>query len=495
MSRASRILPAAALAGVLMLAGCAGGSGGSADTTLDVGLVLEPSNLDIRHTSGAALEQALVDNVYEGLVTRGENGDVVSSLASEWEISDDGLTYTFTLQDGVTFHDGSAMTADDVVTSLADTKNDESSTGAKDLTAIQDIAAQDDGTVVITLAEPSINFLFLLTGPGGLVFKSGDDTNLKTAENGTGPFTLGEWIQKDSISLERYDDYWGEPAGTDEVVLHYIPDANALVNAGLDGTLDVLTGVNADLLPQLEDEFTVTQGETTDKFILAFNGKDAALSDLRVRQALRMAIDHDAILATVGAGQTQFGPIPRLDPGYEDLSDTTSFDPEGARALLEEAGVSGLTLTLTFPNVYDTQLSSLLVSMFKDIGVTLKVDTVEFSAWLNDVYTNRDYQLSFVNHVEPRDFDSWSNPDYYYSLTDADALAEVQGLYADAMRETDTDASAKLLAEAARIVAEQAPADWLFTRADIIATAPGVEGFPTAATSTRLKLAGVTLTD
>jgi peptide/nickel transport system substrate-binding protein len=490
MSGAARILPAVALAGVLVLTGCAGGSD---DTTLDVGLVLEPSNLDIRHTSGAALEQALVDNVYEGLVTRGEDGDVVPALAKEWTISDDGLTYTFALRDGVTFHDGSAMTSDDVVTSLTETKNDESSTGAKDLAAIQDVSAPDDDTVVVTLAEPNINLLFTLTGPGGLVFKSGDDTDLKTAENGTGPFTLGEWIQKDSISLERYDDYWGEAAGTAEVVLHYIPDPNALVNAGLDGTLDVLTGVSAELVPQLEDDFTVTQGETTDKFILAFNGKDDALSDLRVRQALRMAIDHDAILKTVGAGQTQFGPIPRLDPGYEDLSDTTSFDPEGARALLEEAGADGLTLTLTFPNVYDTKISSLLVSMFKDVGVTLKVDTVEFSAWLNDVYSNRDYQLSFVNHVEPRDFDSWSNPDY--SLTDPDALAEVQDLYADAMRQSDTDASAELLAEAARIVAEQAPADWLYTRADIIATAPGVDGFPTAATSTRLRLAGVTLAE
>ncbi|GGO62531.1 ABC transporter substrate-binding protein [Microbacterium nanhaiense] len=492
MPGAARILPAAALVGVLALAGCAGRP---ADTTLDIGLVLEPSNLDIRHTSGAALEQALVDNVYEGLVTRGENGDVVAALAKDWSVSDDGLEYTFVLQEGVTFHDGSPMTADDVVTSLTETKNDESSTGAKDLAAIEEVSAPDDGTVVITLAEPNINLLFLLTGPGGLIFKSGDDTDLKTAENGTGPFTLGEWIQKDSISLERYEDYWGEPAGPSEVVLHYIPDPNALVSAGLDGTLDVLTGVSAELTPQLEGDFTVTQGETTDKFILAFNGKEEPLDDLRVRQALRMAIDHEAILTAVGAGETQFGPIPKLDPGYEDLSDTTSFDPEGARALLAEAGVEDLTLTLSFPNVYDTKISSLLVSMFKDIGVTLEVDTIEFSAWLNDVYSNRDYQLSFVNHVEPRDFDSWSNPDYYYSLSDPDALAEVQGLYADAMRETDADASAQLLAEAARIVAEQAPADWLYTRADIIATAPGVEGFPTAATSTRLRLAGVTLAE
>src|SRR5690606_15696549 len=301
------------------------------------------------------------------------DGGIVPVLASEWDVSDDGLTYTFTLQKGVTFHDGTPMTADDVVTSLTETKADESATGAKDLAAIEAVSSPDENTVVVTLAEPNINLLFLLTGPGGLVFKSGDTTDLKTAANGTGPFTLGEWIQKDSISLERNDDYWGTPAGTEEVVFHYIPDANALVSAGLDGSLDVLTGIQPDLAPKLDGEFTVTQGETTDKFLLAFNGKDPALADVRVRQALRMAIDHDAILTTVGAGEKLNGPIPKLDPGYEDLSDVVSFDPDGARALLAEAGADGLTLTLTMPNVYPTYFATLLTSMFKDVGVTLKV--------------------------------------------------------------------------------------------------------------------------
>src|SRR5690606_35788260 len=118
------------------------------------GLVLEPSNLDIRHTSGAALEQALVDNVYQGLVSRGADGGIVPVLASEWDVSDDGLTYTFTLQKGVTFHDGTPMTADDVVTSLTETKADESATGAKDLAAIEAVSSPDENTVVVTLAEP-----------------------------------------------------------------------------------------------------------------------------------------------------------------------------------------------------------------------------------------------------------------------------------------------------------------------------------------------------
>lgn len=501
MAPASRLTLVALLAaGAVVLAGCSNASDpeptGKVDpnATLAVGLQLEPTNLDIRHTSGAALEQALIDNVYQGLVARDDDGGVEPSLASDWTVTDDGRTYTFTLEQGVTFHDGAEFGADDVTASLDTVRSDESMIGYADLQSIESVAAPDDGTVKVTLSEPNQNFLFLLTGPAGVILDTDDTTDLKTDANGTGPFTLANWSQGDSITFERYDDYWGKPAGVAEVVFSYIPEATALVNAGLDGSLDVLTAVEADLAPQLEDTFEVTEGETTDKFILAFNGREEPLDDIRVREALRLAIDRDAILERVGAGETQFGPIPVLDPGYEDLSDTISYDPDRARDLLAEAGATDLTLELTVSNTYPTYLSTLLVSMFDEVGVTLEVNTVEFSTWLNDVYSNADYELSLVNHVEPRDFHTWTNPDYYYALADDDALAKVQELYGEAMRETDPEASADLLAQAARVVAEQHPADWLFTRSDIVAIAPGVENFPVASTSTRLDVSEVTVT-
>src|SRR5690606_29474670 len=135
------------------------------DATLRVGLVLEPSNLDIRRTSGAALEQILVDNVYEGLVTRTPDGEIVPSLASDFEVSDDGLTYTFTLHDGVTFHAGGELTASDVVASFQEVAADEAFVGHADLAGVASIEAPDDATVVITLDQPNQNFLFALTGP------------------------------------------------------------------------------------------------------------------------------------------------------------------------------------------------------------------------------------------------------------------------------------------------------------------------------------------
>jgi len=459
------------------------------DATLHVGLVLEPTNLDIRHTSGAALEQILIDNIYEGLVTRTQDNEIEGRLASDYEVSDDGLTYTFTLNDGIVFHDGTALTSADVVASYETVRTDATVQGNAEFAAVTSITAPDPTTVEIVLSEPNQNFLFALTGPAGLVFKSGDTTDLKTAENGTGPFTLTRWNKGSTITFSRSEAYWGEAAGVAQVEFQYIPDFTAGVNAALAGDVDVLTAVDPNLASQLEDDFTLTKGRTTDKATLAFNNKKAPLDDVRVREALRLAIDHDALVEAVGAGTTLYGPIPELDPGYEDLSDVISYDPEKAKDLLAEAGQEDLELTLTIPTFYGTTVPKVLISDFKKIGVALEVKSVEFPTWLEDVYTNHDYDLSFVLHVEPRDFGNFADPDYYFGYDNA----EVQDLYAKALAEVDPDKSAELLAQAARIVSEDHAADWLYNGETITAVSSIVSGFPEDSINSRINLAGVTV--
>jgi peptide/nickel transport system substrate-binding protein len=491
---------AALAAGAVILTACAGGASDPVATstgepdpaaTLTVGLVLEPTNLDIRHTSGAALEQILVDNIYEGLVTRAQDNSIEPRLASDYTVSDDGLDYTFTLNDGVTFHNGAALTSADVVASYEAVRTDATLQGNADFASVASITAPDPTTVAITLTAPNQNFLFALTGPAGLVFQAGDTTDLQTAENGTGPFTLSNWSKGSAITFARYDAYWGEPAGVAEVVFEYIPDFTAGVNAALDGSLDVLTAVDPNLAPQLEDsgDFSLTKGRTTDKATLAFNNAKAPLDDVRVREALRLAIDHEGLVEAVGAGQTLYGPIPELDPGYEDLSDVAPYDPDRAKELLAEAGQENLELTLTIPSFYGTTVPQVLVSDFAEVGVTLDVDSVEFPAWLEDVYTNHDYDLSFVLHVEPRDFGNFADTEYYFGYDNP----EVQSLYAEALAEIDPDASADLLAQAARIVSEDHAADWLYNSETITAVSPLVSGFPQDSINSRINLAGVTV--
>lgn len=495
MLRRTAIAAASLLAaGALLLTACSGGgepgptSTGEPDPNASVAirLVLEPGNLDIRQTAGAALDQILVDNIYEGLVARTPEQEIVPSLASDWSVSDDGLTYTFTLEEGVTFHDGQELTPEDVVWSLQTRKDTPEWRDSARLANVTSITAEGQD-IVLTLAEPDSSLLWNLTGRAGIVLKEGDTVDYNTAANGTGPFVLDEWRQGDSITFVRNEEYWGEPAQVAEVVFDYIPDNQAALNAALAGEVDVVTGFDANLQEQVEanGDFALVLGQSTDKGTLAFNQTSGPLADQRVRQAIRQAIDHDAFVEALGAGETQYGPIPSLDPGYEDLSDVAPFDPDAARALLEEADAEDLELTLTIPNFYPTTIPQILVSNLNDVGITLEVESVDFSTWLNDVYVNKDYELSFVLHTEARDFENWANPDYYFTYDNA----EVQELYAQSLAATDEDEAASLLAEAARIVSEDAAADWLYNGASVVAVGTNITGMPSINVNERLDLA------
>ena len=496
MLRRTTVAAAALLtAGALLLSACTGSSSPSPsgstaaadpDATVAVRLVLEPSNLDIRETAGAALDQILIDNVYQGLVSRTPDQEIVDTLASSHEISADGLTYTFTLREGVTFHDGQELTPQDVVWSLQQVKDTATYRDSDRLKNVTSIAANGQD-IILTLSAPDSTLLWNLTGRAGLVFKEGDTIDRKTKANGTGPYALTDWKQGDSITLKRNDAYWGDKAKVAEVVLDFIPDTQAALSGALAGELDVVTGFDATLKDQIEANgaFSLVLGQSTDKGTLAMNSTKGPLADKRVRQAIRQAIDKNSIVEALGAGQTLYGPIPELDPGYEDLESTAPFDPDAAKKLLAEAGAEDITLTLTIPSFYGTTVSQILVSNLDDVGIMLKVNAVEFSAWLNDVYINKNYDLSFVLHTEAHDFENWANPDYYFTYDNP----EVQALYAKSVAATDPDQAADFLKQAAKIVASDQAADWLYNGASVVAVAPTVTGFPTVNTNERMNLA------
>lgn len=485
-------------AGLLALTACSGSGAEPTptvigdpdpDASVAIRLVLEPGNLDIRQTAGSALDQILVDNIYQGLVARTPEQDIVPALAGDWTVSPDGLTYTFTLREGVTFHDGQPLTPQDVVWSLTTRRDTAEWRDSGRLSGVTAIEAEGQ-EVTLTLDAPDSSLLWNLTGRAGIILKEGDTVDYQTEANGTGPFVLGDWRQGDSITFVRNEAYWDEPSGAAEVVFDYIPDNQAALNAALAGEVDVLTGFDANLREQIEanGDFALVLGRSTDKGTLAFNqAPGSPLEDERVRQAIRQAIDHDAIIEALASGQAQYGPIPELDPGYEDLSDVAPFDPEAARALLEEAGAEDLELTLTIPNFYSTTIPQILVSDLDEVGITLEVESVDFTTWLTDVYTNQDYDLSFVLHTEARDFENWANPDYYFTYDNP----EVQELYARSLAATDETEAADLLQEAARIVAEDHAADWLYNGASVIAVGTNITGMPSINVNERLNVAEI----
>ena len=484
-----------AVAGSLVLAGCSGGGSDSGTTTggknatVRVGLVLEPTSLDIRTQSGSALDQVLIDNVYQGLVGRTQTGAVRNVLASSHTESADGLTYTFTLRKGVRFQDGTALTAKDVVWSLDDVRAHASTyVNGTDLADVSDVSAPDADTVVLTLSKPNSDLLWNLTGRAGLVLEQSATNDLSDSANGTGPFDVTNWKQGDSLTFSRNPDYWGTKAKVQKVVFRYITQPSTAVNAMANGDLDVETAVDATLKGQLQGASGITlhTGRTTDKYTLAFNDREAPFTDVRVRKAIREAIDSKAIIKAIGgAGVEQGGPIPALDPGYRNLDSIDAYDPSNAKKLLQQAGATNLKLTLTYANVYPATIGDVLTSQLAKVGIDLTVKRVDFTTWLDQVFTKHDFQLSMVNHDEARDFGNWANPDYYFGYDNA----EVQSLYADSLATTDSAQKDADLAKAAKIVSQDAAGEWLYTAQTITAVRDGVTGFPTNSTTTRLDLA------
>lgn len=479
-------------------AGSTDAPGAEQTNQLTVGLQLEPGNLDIRATGGVALDQILIDNVYQGLVglKSGTVDDFVPVLAESLpEVSDDGLSYTFTLREGVTFASGNPMTAADVVDSLSAAEGPASLSTA--IAAPVAVTAPDDLTVVVTLETPNTQLLWHLANRPGLVFESAYAGDLASTTNGTGPFVLEQWKQGDSVTFTANPDYWGDAPAIETVVWRYITDPNASVNAALEGDLDVLAPVSSSMVEQFSGtDFTIDHAASTDVFTLGFNTAKAPLDDPRVRQALSMAIDGDSIVAAFyGDGKVLGGPITDIEPAYEDLTDINAYDPDAARALLADAGVSGLALTVTIPNFYPTDAINQVVTQFEEIGVTLQVDPVEFSTWLSDVYAApedgsvRSFDLSYVNHAEANDFVNYTNPGYYFGYNNP----EVQELYARSITANDADEATALVKQAARLVAEDAPAKWLINYTPANAVAAHVQGFPDSNTNSRINLAGVSL--
>lgn len=457
------------------------------DNTLTVGVILEPTSLDIRTNTGVATSQILLDNVYQGLVgiAPGTITEIVPVLAEELpEVSADGREYRFTLRDDVTFHTGSPLRADDVVASLEETLVTDN------VGYTPDITAEDERTILITLEDPNSQLLWHLANFSGVIREAGARNSLATTANGTGPYRFGDWQRGDSITLLKNEDYWGIAASLDAAVFRFFPEERAAVQALQDGGLDVHTA----LLPPLRTEFqgdprfTLERADSSDVFTLAYNSDRAPLSDPRVRTALSLAIDTDAIITSQsGDGSALGGPITALEPGYQNLEARNVYDPEAARQLLAEASQPNLSLTITAPDHYDATPLELIKSQLAEVGVSVKIKEVEFPVWLEQVYTNHDFQLSYVDHAEARDFGNYANPDFYFGYNSA----TVQDLYRQSLATTDPSAEDELLQRAASVVASDAPAKWLFnyTPTNVIGT--HVSGFPSVNTNSRINLEGV----
>jgi peptide/nickel transport system substrate-binding protein len=490
---------ATAIAAVVALAGCAGaGSSGSSaadDTSLSVGLIASPASLDYTTTAGAAIPQALLYNVYEGLVKIDNDGAIQPLLAESYTVSDDGLVYTFQLHSDVTFSNGAPFTAETVKFSLERVAANWTANGPGYLDPIASIAALSDTEVAITLKTPSNSWLFNMAGPVGTMFTPNGVDALATDPVGTGPYTVTEFSPGERLQLTARDDYWGDEPFMGDVALRYFADATAQSNALLSGDIDLVPTLSQyQLVDTFEgnDAFTVQEGTSTGEVTLTMNNQSEAFADVRVRRAVMHAVDRQAVIDTVNSGYgTALGAmVPPTDPWYdESLVDLYPYDVDAAKELLAEAGVTDLTVALKVPNLpYAVAAAQVVKDQLSKVGITADVTTLEFPAvWLDEVFAQHNYDMSIIAHNEPRDVTLFASPDYYAGYSNPDVVA----LFAEADA-SDADTYVEKMRQATSTMAEDAAADWLYLNPVISVATSDLSGVPVNAPTLSLDLSTIT---
>ncbi len=437
----------------------------AARTDITVGMVLEPPNLDPTAGAAAAIDEVVYANVFEGLTRFDSNGAIVPGLARSWDISENGLVYTFNLQPGVKFHDGTAMDSADVVFSLERAMAEDSTNAQKALFAdIASVEALDATTVRITLSKPNGSFLFNMAWGDAVIVAPESAANNATNPVGTGPFTFVNWTQGDNVELAKNPDYWGKPVALDKVTFKFISDPNAAYAAMMAEDVDAFPNFpTPEVLPQLDADprFNVIVGTTEGETILSTNNKAVPLNDVRVREAIAHAINRQEIIdgAMFGYGTpigTHFNPS---NPDYVDLTNQSDYDPERSRALLAEAGVSDLTLRLKLPPpTYARRGGEIVAAQLRAVGINTEISNLEWAQWLEEVFKNRDYDLTIVSHTEPFDIGIYGRDDYYFQYSSAE-FKTLMALLNDA---TDPGERTALVRAAQRLIADEYVNGYLF---------------------------------
>ncbi|MGG7510035.1 ABC transporter substrate-binding protein [Plantibacter sp. YIM 135249] len=486
---------ALSLTAAVTLAGCASGGSSStagADATIEIGSLYEPQNLSNVDGGGQGVVEAFSNNVYEGLYKLTDDGKVEPVLAKSSTVSDDGLTYTFTLQDSVTFHSGKKLTSADVKASIeAVTAPDSQSARKSSFTVISDIETPDDQTVVVKLSERSISFIYNLS----YVWVVNDELkDRKTKEDGTGPYTLGTWKRGSSLDLERSKDYWGDAPKNKEVVFNYFTDATALSNALVTKQIDVITSVQSpDQLNQFTDnkDYTVSNGNSTTKELLAFNDRVAPFDQAGVRKAVYSAIDTKKLLSSIwGDYGTLIGSmVPPTDPWYEDLTKVNPYDPALAKQELAAAGYAdGFTFTLDTPS-YDPHpaVAEFLKSELAKVGITVDINTISADEWYSKVFKDKNFQATLQEHVNDRDVVWYGNPDFYWGYNNPQVTQWVD----EAEQATTTDEQTAKLKLVNEQIAKDAASVWLYLYPQIVVATSDVSGYYVNGLNSQFPVAGI----
>ena len=470
------------IAGLALLAGLA--QPALAGGSLRIALAQEPTSLDPTSDATASIDAMITNNVLESLTTVDSAGAVQPNLARSWEISPDGLTYTFHLVEGALFQDGTAFDAQDVKFTFDRAMAEESTNPSTSIFATIDaVTVIDPATVEIRLKRQDAFFLFnIANGDASIVAPESVD-GLSTAPVGTGPFKLAGWTRGDRLVLGRNADYRDADAvALDRVEYRFIADPAATAAALMAEEVDVASPA-PEMLPQFQADprFAVIVGSTEGEVILAMNNSRAPFTDDRVRQAVNHAIDRAEIIegAMYGSAVPIGSFYPPHGPAYLDLTGRWPHDTDKARALFDEAGVSGTTMTIAVPPfAYATRSAEIIRAELAEAGIDARMETVEWGYWLDEIYKQRNYDMTIIAHTSPNDLGNFARgPEYFYGYQ-SDAF---DALWEEIRTEADPEARNALQRDAQQYLADHAVMGFLFQLPKVTVARAGIEGLWTDA--------------
>jgi peptide/nickel transport system substrate-binding protein len=461
--------------------GFARGQGETASAALvRIGSLYEPSSLSNIEAGGQGVTEAFYGNVYESLFSLSDSGAVENLLASGYTKSADGLSYTITLREGVKFHSGKSFNSADVKASLERvTAPDALGARKSSYAVIKSVETPDAKTVVFHLTAPSISFPYILSY---LWIVNDDGRDLRTGENGTGPYTLERWTRGSSISLKKWDGYWGTPAKNSGVVFNYFTEASALSNALLSGQIDIISSIQSpDAIAgfQNNSKFVVNNGASTTKEILVFNDRVAPFDNTNVRKAIYSAVNRAKLLNSIWGnyGSLIGSMVPPTDPWYDPaLVNANPYDVNLAKSLLAQAGFpNGFAFTLDTPT-YDPHptVAEFLKSELAAVGITVNINSISADEWYSKVYRDRDFTATLQEHVNDRDVVWYGNPDFYWGYNNPDVVK----LVSEAEQANSTDEQTQKLLEVNRTIAREAASVWLYLYPQIVIAVSNVSGYP-----------------
>ena len=431
-------------------------------------MVLEPApGLDPTTAAAAAIGEVVHYNILEGLTKINMDGSITPLLAESWSVDPDGKSYTFKLRKGVKFHDGEAFDASDVKFSFERAKAEGSTNKAKKAVFdnISRVEASDPHTVIVVLNQADGNFLFRMGENTAVILDPKSAATTATKPVGTGPFKLENWAKGSAITLVKNDEYRSAAAvKMKKVTFRFINDPAAQVAALLAGDVDGMARFGSiQSLKQFQSDprFTVVAGGTEGKTIVSINNKKKPFDDVRVRRAIAAAIDRKAIIdgSQEGLAKPIGSHMVPSDAGYVDLTAVNPYNPEKAKALLKEAGVTTpLNVTLTLPPPeYARKGGEIVAAQLAKVGIIAKIENMEWAQWLAGPFKGN-FDLTMISHVEPLDFDRYADPKYYWGY-DSKAYNDLLAKYNSS---ADTKSRMKFLGDIQRQLATDSVNAYLY---------------------------------